>query len=150
PTECQFCGESITAGAVKCPHCGEHLGARDHRWRGSAFDMRLRAAGAIQLVLGALAAFMVPCMGFSLVLQSSLPPAQRQNVAPSVVAVAMYALVAAFFVVTGVGAWQHRRWARPVMLSVAAPGLVMGVAALAATAVVYPVMFQASFAAASA
>lgn len=147
---CPFCGEAIAAGTAQCPHCGERLGARDLRSRAPVTDIRLRVAGGIQVVMGALAGLMVPCLGLGLVVQLSLPPSQRPGLGPSIYALLAYAGVAVFFIATGVGAWNHRRWARPVMLSVAVPGLVVGIASLAATAMMSPVMFDASLATAGA
>lgn len=145
---CPFCGESIPTDVTRCPRCGEHLGARERS--GPVGDTRLKAAGVVQVALGLMAALMVPCVGFGIAVQAALPPAQRQSPGAAIAGLLFYVGIAAFFLVTGVGAWRHRRWARPVMLSVAAPGLVMGIAGLAAMAMVYPTMMDMSLGAASA
>lgn len=138
---CPFCREVIAAGVQRCPHCGEHLLARRPA-PARPESPRLKAAGALQLVFGALVALMVPCMGFGLIVQSALPPGQRQSVSGAVAALFIYVALAAFLFVTGVGAWKHRRWARPIMLSASFPAMVGGLIMSASMIAVFPAMMK--------
>jgi hypothetical protein len=129
--DCPYCNEKVTRGAERCPHCGEHLVARPraHVHPGSS---RLKAAGVLQMILGAMSAFIVPCVLLGIFVQSALPAAQRPSLGSQVAGIFVYVGLAVFFGWTGLGAWRHRRWARPIMLALSVPGLVMGVIASAA------------------
>jgi hypothetical protein len=71
-----------------------------------------------------------------------LPAGQRQSIGAALIGVAFYGVIAVFFLVTGVGAWKHRRWVRPIMLSVSVPGLVVGLLSFAFMCVFFPTMMQ--------
>jgi hypothetical protein len=133
---CAICGEDIPSNAGQCSYCGDRGERRGRRAKG---DWRLKVASVLQALIGASAGLMAPCMVFGVILTASLPQAQRGNsLMGAVAAIVMLVLAAVFFVVTAVGAWRHRRWVRPIMLSVSAPGLAIGIASMAVMAYTFP------------
>ena len=80
----------------------------------------LIAFGIIEIIFGALCALFVPLMIFGMVMSHTL--AQKNGAAVpvnpgSIIFTALlYGLMAAFFLVMGIGSIRARRWARALML----------------------------------
>ncbi|MDQ7825932.1 MAG: hypothetical protein RDV48_24225 [Candidatus Eremiobacteraeota bacterium] len=90
-------------------------------------SLQLRIAGVLQSLIGMASAALAFLILFSgSILKGSSQTAMSGMIAASVV----YAVIAFFFMITGVEAIRLRRWVRPVMLSVMWPALFAGISAL--------------------
>ncbi|RMG15026.1 MAG: hypothetical protein D6731_09190 [Planctomycetota bacterium] len=106
----------------------------------------MRIAAVVQALLGIFCALAVPCMGFGIYVQTTLPAARRPSLTGALLGLVVYFLLAVFFAVTAVGAWRHRRWVRPVMLALSLPGTLLGVLATGVLALTLPEVLQAALA----
>jgi hypothetical protein len=97
--------------------------------------------GALEIILGVLAALMVPLMGLSVAMQ---PPGTGTagNVRTMIPAMVMYGLLAVVFIWLGIGSIQAKRWARALMLVLSWMWLVVGVLGMLWLTVVMSAVFS--------
>lgn len=130
---------------IRCPQCGYPIDAELlDRPSADRSQRRMKVVAMIQIALGTLIAAALPFMILGFVMQSRLPPGRRPTPATTAGSLALYVGAAAFLLVTGLGAWRCRRWVRPLMLSVCAPGAALGVVGVAMLAAILPVTTQIS------
>jgi hypothetical protein len=98
--------------------------------------------GSLQLLLGGCCALLTPLALVQVFVMRALPPGQvpQGNVGPAVFSGATYALLAGFFISTGIGSIRGRRWARTLLLVTSWIGLVMGVFACVMMLFLYPAL----------
>ncbi|MGB7158024.1 MAG: hypothetical protein WBD40_08150 [Tepidisphaeraceae bacterium] len=90
----------------------------------------LMVFGIFALVIGALASCVAIITPLGLLMASVVPRRsgmQQPSMGNVVSAIVVYAVVAAAFIAGGVGSIRTRRWARPLMLSVAWTWLIIGI-----------------------
>ena len=89
--------------------------------------------GIIQILLGALCLLMLPLMALAMVMSKYVPDSGGASLQAGsmLVSLAFYLLLAAWFIVMGIGSIRARRWARALVLVVSWFWLFVGVASLA-------------------
>jgi len=97
--------------------------------------------GVIQILLGLLAALMVPIIALSAFV-SKLAPGGTMRPGQFVSAVATYAFIAAALIGLGIGSVQMKRWARALTLVISWYWLIMGALATVLLTAVLPVMVR--------
>jgi hypothetical protein len=98
--------------------------------------------GVIQIILGLLAALMVPLMA----LLSHLAPGPAMPPSQLISGVATYAFIAAALLALGIGSVRMKRWARALTLVTSWYWLIMGVFATVLLTVVLPVSMRSALA----
>lgn len=96
--------------------------------------------GAFEIILGVLAALMIPMAALSLAIQP--PGGAAASVRTMIPAMVMYGVLAVVFVWLGIGSIQAKRWARALMLVLSWLWLVAGVLGMLWLAVVMPAMWS--------
>ena len=98
-------------------------------------------AGILQILMGALCALVIPLMIFGQVMSARMNggEAQYRMIAP---VVAVYAIMAAVFIVLGIGSIRCRRWARAFSLILGWSWLVMGILGVLMYSVMLPRLFR--------
>ena len=97
--------------------------------------------GVFQIILGLLAALMVPFMALGAVM-SHLAPGGAMRPGQIVSGVATYAFLAAALLALGIGSIQYRRWARALTLVTSWYWLVLGVLGTVLITAMLPVMMR--------
>ncbi len=99
--------------------------------------------GILEMVLGGLAALMIPLMllGQLLTAATTHEPQPLRLIIPGVI---FYALVAVALIWFGIGSCKARRWARALSLTLAWSWLAIGVVTMAAMAFLLPDIFNAA------
>jgi hypothetical protein len=97
--------------------------------------------GVFQIILGLLAALMVPLMALGAVV-SHLTPGGAMRPGQIVSGVATYAFIAATLLALGIGSIQSRRWARALTLVTSWYWLVLGVLGTVLITAMLPVMMR--------
>jgi hypothetical protein len=100
--------------------------------------------GIVQILLGALAALMIPFMLLSAALSRKLPGG-AMPAGTYVSGICSYSLVAAALVTLGIGSIRARRWARALNLILSWFWLIVGAVATAAMTAFMPPIFASAF-----
>ncbi len=87
--------------------------------------------GVISIIIGSLCGLLAQMMPLSMAMMSVVPTTAaarrpQMQVGTMLSAMVLYVVISAAFISTGIGACKARRWVRPVVLSIAWPGLIMG------------------------
>ena len=105
------------------PHNG-CMGPANYRDRSTG----LIVFGVVEILIGAIAALLVPLMVLVLLASRSLDGGQgSMDLATALPSMVIYAVAAVFFIAVGIGSITARRWARALMLSLSWLGLITGI-----------------------
>lgn len=101
------------------------------------------AFGVLQILMGALAAFLIPMMILGRVMSATMhqPAMPLRQLIPGIL---FYGFAACVFVTLGIGSLKCRRWARALSLVVGWTWLLMGVVGIAAMAFALPQILRQS------
>ncbi len=100
--------------------------------------------GAAQIILGLLAALMIPLMALGAFMSRLSPHAAAMRPGQYVSSVSIYGFIAASLVTLGIGSIQMKRWARALTLVVSWYGLITGVLITILLTAVLPVTMRAA------
>lgn len=98
--------------------------------------------GMVQIVLGLLAALMVPFAALGAVLSHTVPGAPSMRPGQYLSGIAIYALVASLLLTLGIGSIQMKRWARALSLVVSWYWMITGALITALLTAVLPVTMR--------
>ena len=78
----------------------------------------LTVLGILQIIFGSFCALMVPLMIFGMIASAVAcrDTAQAVNIKMMITGILFYALIAAWFIIMGIGSVKARRWARALIL----------------------------------
>lgn len=107
----------------------------------------LLVCGILEILLGALIAFNIPLLFVSVVLASRMPGGPQFSWQYVGYTVFLYAGMSAFFLAMGIGSVRSRRWARSLMLVVAWPWLLGGIAGFGVALMTLPRTLRATMSA---
>ncbi len=101
--------------------------------------------GIVEILLGALAALLIPLMILGQVLAAHTPePMPQQSLRQLIPAVFIYAVVAAVLIALGIGSCKTRRWAQALSLITGWSWLVIGLLTIVMMMVVLPDILKAA------
>ncbi len=105
---------------------------------------RLVVFGILQIILGSFCALMLPMMILGTIASAvtSQDTAQAINIKMMIPGILFYALIAAWFIIMGIGSVKARRWARAIILVSSWLWLICGVYGLVFVLLMLPNMFD--------
>ena len=104
----------------------------------------LMVFGILQIILGAFCALMVPFMLLGMIVQAHTrtDDAQPMRAGQMIPSLAIYTLLAAWFIVMGIGSIRTRRWARALVLVSSWLWLICGLLGVAFMLYLMPAMYE--------